>query len=170
MQQDDDACNVSGSRQDSSDHPSADAGQLAARRRPKLTLMLANQAGIAAADQIAAAEAVIAAMYSVSSLENLTDSQLLSMAITADMLQLDAAAKQAVDCLHKRGELSSDVQQHFMALPVWPQLSCLCFLPWPPRCPCQWWLMPGSGTACNLLRCGFGQVGTMVPSTQQMHP
>jgi hypothetical protein len=120
MQQND--C-VSGpdSRQDSSSNSlAAAAGHVPADKRPKLTLTLDNQADIAASDQLVAAEAVIAAMYSAGNLDSLTDSQLLSMAITADMLQLDPTAQQAVDCLSKRENVSSDVQQQFMALPAWP--------------------------------------------------
>jgi hypothetical protein len=120
MQQNDDVSGP-GSRQDSSSNSlGAAAGHVPADKRPKLSLTLDNQAEVAAADQLVAAETVIAAMYSAGNLESLTDSQLLSMAITADMLQLDPTAQQAVDCLSKRQNMSSDAKQQFMALPVWP--------------------------------------------------
>jgi hypothetical protein len=120
-----DSCSVTSScsGQDGSGSASYDAGQHADNKRATLDIRLDNQAVIAAADQLAAAEAAIAAMYSAGIIESLTDSQLLSMAITADMLQLEATAQQALYCLRQRSDLSSDMQQHcwqFMALPAWP--------------------------------------------------
>lgn len=142
MHQPDDSGDVSDSQRNNSaspgtDHPAAGRrarrASQAADTRPKLSLRLDYQDGVRVADQLAAAEPVIAAMYSAGSLQKLKPEQLLCMTITADMLQLDGTAQQAVDCLSMRlrqlqpeesstpaGSRAAVVPRQFMGLPAWP--------------------------------------------------
>jgi hypothetical protein len=90
-------------------------------------VVLNSHGGVSAADQAAAAESVLAAMYDLSGssslapLDALTDTQLLQAVMIADMVQLEATSAQAASLLAKATDLSAAVQQQYMALPSWPQ-------------------------------------------------
>jgi hypothetical protein len=82
---------------------------------------------VSAADQAAAAESVLAAMYdptgrsNLAPLDRLTHTQLLQAAIISDMVQLEDTSAQAVGLLASSTQLSAAVKQQYMSLPAWPQ-------------------------------------------------
>lgn len=95
-------------------------------KRQRLQLVLNSHGAVSAADQAAAAESVLAAMYDPSGsnlapLDALTDVQLLQAVMIADMVQLEATSAQAASLLTKLTDLSAAVQQQYMSLPSWPQ-------------------------------------------------
>lgn len=92
---------------------------------PEATITLDSE------EQQDAAMAVIAAMYGVSTAtEQLSDVQLLHMAVLADMLQVQFIADKAVNALNTaaadpaRG-LSDEAKQHMCSMQAWPA----CFAP-----------------------------------------
>lgn len=76
-------------------------------------------------DQVEAAEAVIAALYGVSTAtDNLTGCHLVHMVVLADMLQVEAAAEAAACRLTQVAhELSAEARQQLCAMQAWP--ACL---------------------------------------------
>jgi hypothetical protein len=82
------------------------------------------------ADQLPAAEAVIAAMYGMTApMQRLTQVQLLAAALIADRIQVTAAVKQAVAALQAAAAadsgLSAAALEALASLPAWP----VCLLP-----------------------------------------
>lgn len=103
--------------------PSSKRRKLDPDHRPEATLLLES------AEQEAAAVAVLAALYGVSTPpEQLQDTQLLQMVLLADMLQVDPiaghAAKALAACAVTPGMgLCNAVEQQLLSLASWP--ACL---------------------------------------------
>jgi hypothetical protein len=100
----------------------ADASMVSGCSRPLLHLTIDS------AEQLPAAEAVIAALYAVpDALESLRQQQLVWALIIADKLGAEDVAKQSVkmliDAAEQIGGLSEAAMEELASLPVWP--TCL---------------------------------------------